>query len=159
MRPTPGAKCALALIGLALERPMKKTNRLLALGLATPLLALMTLSSQATENHGRPLSDSELSAVQAAGLTDPALRNIVLGSADAASTQTSWLDAPAHFDRQQALAQYKFAALTAQGSVGLVQTASLATVSLPLAAVFLPMLALPFPFLMQLPPKKAEPGH
>ncbi len=135
-----------------------KNTRVLVRSLAAPLLALITVASQAMESPGRLLADSELSAVHAAGLSDPLLRNILLGSADTAPAASPWMDW-AHFDRQQALAQYKFAAVTTLGSVGLVQSASAATVSLPLDTLFLPMLALPFPFLMVPPPKKAEPGH
>ncbi|MBX3618639.1 MAG: hypothetical protein KF891_01410 [Rhizobacter sp.] len=127
--------------------------------LAITLIASMALPVHAAQTPGSLLSDRELAAVHAAGLSEPALRGIELGMAEGPAAQMPWLDAAAHADRQQSLAQVKFAALATQGSVSLVQTATMATVALPLAALFLPSLVLPFPLMMLPPPKKAEPGH
>ncbi|HJW11765.1 MAG TPA: hypothetical protein VJ598_08260 [Albitalea sp.] len=131
---------------------MKRT-RLFAASLALPVLAFLPLACEAALT----MSDAELSQVQAGGLPDPLLQNIGFASADNAPTQ--WQDTSANLDRQQALAQFKLAAATSQGAVGLVQNASLATLFTPLAPLFIPTLALPFPMLMLPPPKKDEHGH
>ncbi|WP_372524326.1 hypothetical protein [Piscinibacter sp.] len=136
-----------------------KHTRLFAVGLAMPVLALMSLATEASNGPGRMLADSELSQVHAAGLPDPALQHTAFGSAEGAPAQALWQDTTANLDRQQALAQYKLAAAASQGAVGLVQSATLTTLFTPLAPLFIPTLTLPFPFLMLPPPKKAEPGH
>jgi hypothetical protein len=131
---------------------MKRT-RLFAASLALPVLAFTSLACEAALR----MSDDELSQVQATGLPDPLLQNIGFGSTDTAPAQ--WQDMSANLDRQQALAQFKLAAATSQGAVGLVQSASLVTLFTPLAPLFIPTLGLPFPFMMPLPPKKDEHGH
>ena len=133
--------------------------------LVAALLGLAGLAAQAhvEATPGRPLSDDELSQVHAAGLPDPALQRLASGlplaGIDMSLPSLNAADTAAALDRQQALAQLRIAGAATQGSLGLMQAASLPTLFTPLAPLFLPTLALPFPFLMAPPPKKPEPGH
>lgn len=134
--------------------------RMMASGLAAPVLALLTWSnSLAAQAPGQLLSDTELAATHAAGLSEPALRLSALGAAEPAAMPMPWLESLAHADRQQALSQLHFAAVTAHSTAGLVQGAAVATVAMPLATLFIPSLVLPFPLMVAPPPKKTEPGH
>ncbi|HJV61932.1 MAG TPA: hypothetical protein VJ743_13370 [Albitalea sp.] len=137
---------------------MKSARRL-----AAPLLALVSLAAQAMP--GQPLTDDELSQVHAAGLPEPALRDIAAGVPLAALEPSLPLasnvpqDLGASLERQQALSQLKLAGATVQGSLGLMQLAALPALMTPFAPLVLPTLAMPFPFFMAPPPKKPEPGH
>jgi len=121
--------------------------RLALLALAAPLLLC------ANAHALTPLADNELAQVHAAGLPDAALQNIALAALPALDTAPS-PEIPAAIDKQQSLAQARFASGTAQASIGLMRSASVPALFTPLAPLFLPALAMPFPFLMALPPKK-----
>jgi hypothetical protein len=106
------------------------------------------------------LDEQELSQVHAAGLPEPALRQVALGTAgDAGFAQQVLHEQIAALDRQQSLAQYKFAALTAQGGLGVMQALALAGLATPVAPLFIPVLAMPLPFFMPLPPQNPPPKH
>lgn len=76
----------------------------------------------------------------------------------ALKARTAWPKGPAAaLERQQSLAQYRLATAAAQGGIGVMQTLSLASLATPLAPLFLPTLALPFPFFMLPPPKNPPP--
>lgn len=140
---------------------MKKA-RLLALGLAAPLAFIAAVAHAEAERAmpGRLLDDNELSQVHAAGLPDPSLQRLAAGVPLAAlelpMAQLNTQDLSSSIDRQQAMAQLRLASATTQGSLGLMQVASLPTLVTPLAPLFLPTLALPFPFFIAPPPKKPE---
>jgi hypothetical protein len=126
-----------------------KLPRLLVLSVALPVLMTITAPTHAAV----PLADDELAQVHAAGLPDAALRDSALATlpgADMAAAR-EWSSAT---DQQQALAHARFASGTAQASVGLMRSATLPALFTPLAPLFLPALAMPFPFLMAPPPKK-----
>jgi len=131
----------------------------LAACLALPFAALATTTDFAPDKR---MSDDELSQVHAAGLPDPALQRIAQGMpfalAELPVPQLNGADLNSTLDRQQALAQIRLASAATQGSLGLMQLASMPAMLTPLAPLFIPALAIPFPFLMPLPPKK-EPGH
>jgi len=143
-----------------------KSARLLALHAALPLLALLPLASHATTDAtpGQRLSDDELSQVHAAGLPDPSLQRLSAGLPLApdefvVAQQLNGRDLSLTVDRQQAIAQTRLAATTAQTSLGLMQVATWPTLFTPVAPLFLPTLAMPFPFFMLPPPKKPDFGH
>jgi hypothetical protein len=119
--------------------------RLALLALAAPLLLC------ANAHALTPLADNELAQVHAAGLPDAALQNIALA---APALDTAPSPEIAAIDKQQSLAQARFASGTAQASIGLMRSASVPALFTPLAPLFLPTLAMPFPFLMVPPPKK-----
>ena len=131
-----------------------RTIRLLALAALAPCLAANAAL--------QPMSDDELSQVHAAGLPDASIANLAAGMplalADMPVAKLDMQDLQRSMDRQSAVNQYRFAAATVQGSMGLMQTATLPTLFTPLAPLFLPTLAMPLPF-FNLPPKKPEPGH
>jgi hypothetical protein len=148
-----------ALIGLTPENAMTAPRRLAA---SVATLALLFVASHAQADL-RPMSDEELGAVHAAGLPEPALRQLAEGSPmlpiEAPMAVAGVPDLANSVDRQQALAQAKLASATAQGTVELMRVASLPAMFTPLAPMFLPTLALPMPFLA-LPSKKDEhAGH
>ncbi|GEM_PF-6940275 len=101
-----------------------------------------------------PLSDSELSQVNAAGLPDAALQGIALNATPAADVAAAHDPSGAALDRQQSLSETRFAAASAQGSLGLMRSATLPALFTPFAPLVLPALAMPFPFFMAPPPKK-----
>jgi hypothetical protein len=138
-----------------------KPVRRFALGLALPALTLALPPGAAYGGPGRALADAELDQVHATGLDDATLLAAALGhlgSADRAVTPPPRQDLTTELERQQLLAQIKLAAASTQGAASLVQSASLVTLFTPAAPLFIPVLALPFPFFM-LPPKPSEPGH
>jgi hypothetical protein len=131
-------------------------------------LACLAAQARADATSARLLSDEELSQVHAAGLPEPDLQRLASGLPLAGlplagpEVPLVGLNAPdlcVVLDRQQALAQARLAAATTQGSLGLMQLASLPALVTPLAPLFLPTLAMPFPLFMAPPPKKSEPGH
>lgn len=132
-------------------------------GLATLGIAAMLLALPAHAEL-RPLSDDELSQVHAAGLPEQSLQNIAAGRplalAELPSAPWQWKDPMTALEQQQALAQLKLGASISQGSVGLMQLATLPALFTPFAPMFLPALAMPLPLpLFTLPPpKKADGG-
>ena len=123
--------------------------RLLALVATLSCLLVCAASAEAAV----PLADTELAQVHAAGLPDAALQNIALavvpGMDLAAAHELS-----SSAEREQSLALARFASGIVQASVGLMRSATLPTLFTPLAPLFLPALAMPFPPLMAPPPKK-----
>jgi hypothetical protein len=137
--------------------------RLLAACLALPLAAFAHVESTDGLSPSKRMTDEELSLVHAAGLPAPALQDIARGL-PLALVETPVLalnaqDLNSQIDRQQAMSQIRLAQAATQGSIGLMQTASLPALFTPVAPLFIPVLAMPFPFLMTPPPKKGEPGH
>jgi len=104
------------------------------------------------------LDEQELSQVHAAGLPDTALQGLALAG-DARVAQQTLAEQITALDRQQSLAQYRFAASTAQGGVGMMQSIALVGLATPVAPLFIPVLAMPFPFAMPLPPQTPPPKH
>jgi hypothetical protein len=139
----------MALIGLPPENPSMKSLRISMLGLAVPLLLLGTPSAQALV----ALADDELSQVHAAGLPDAALKELAL-AAPAGNELVPLVEASAAVDHQQSLAQVRMASTTAQASAALMRSASLPALFTPLVPLVLPVLAMPFPFMLAPPPKK-----
>jgi hypothetical protein len=137
--------------------------RLLAACLALPLAAFAQVESTDGLSPSKRMSDDELSQVHAAGLPAHALQDMAQGlplalvelPAPALNAQ----DLHSQVDRQQAMSQIRLAQAATQGSIGLMQTGVLPALFTPVAPLFIPVLAMPFPFLMTPPPKKAEPGH
>ena len=134
--------------------------RLAAACLVLPLAAFAHVESADGISASKRMSDEELSQVHAAGLPAPSLQNIAQGLPLAlVEMQVPTLNAQdlnSQIDRQQqAMSQLRLA----QGSIGMMQTVSLPALLTPVAPLFIPVLAMPFPFLMTPPPKKAEPGH
>jgi hypothetical protein len=121
--------------------------RIALLALAAPLLLC------ANARALTPLADNELAQVHAAGLPDAALQNIALAAPPVLDAAPS-PELSAAIDRQQTLAQARFASGTAQASLGLMRSAGMPALFTPLAPLFLPTLAMPVPFLMVPPPKK-----
>ena len=120
--------------------------RVLACGLALLL--------GGTAHATRLLDDAELSQVHAAGLPDPAQP---MTPHELAPWLPALQEQGAALERQQSLAQYRLATAAAQGGIGVMQTLLLASLATPLAPLFLPTLALPFPFFMLPPPKNPPP--
>ncbi len=139
----------------ASERPSGRT--------ATPLLALLLAASTAHAGL-RPLDDEALSGSHAAGLPEPALRQIEqglpLGGFELPAATAALPELAGHaLERQQALAQVKLATAMAQSSVDLMRVAALPALATPLAPLFIPALLVPFPFLALPPIKKDDGGH
>jgi hypothetical protein len=130
--------------------------RLAALGTATLLLALPAHAEL------RPLSDSELSQVHAAGLTEQSLQNIASGRplalAELPPAQWQWREPANTIEQQQALVQLRLGAAVSQGSAGLMQLAAVPALFTPFAPLFLPALAMPLPLFTLPPPKKPDGG-
>lgn len=141
--------------------------RLLAASLALPLAAFAHTGSTDGYADGispsKRMSDDELSQVHAAGLPPPALANMAQGLplalVEMPVPTLNAQDLNSQIDRQQAISQIRLAQAVTQGSVGMMQTAVLPALFTPVAPLFIPVLAMPFPFLMTPPPKKTEPGH
>lgn len=135
-------------------------RRLAALCATLPVAALAHANDFAPDQR---MSDEELSQVHAAGLPAPSLQRIAEGLpfalAELPVAPLNGHDLNSSLDRQQALAQIRLASAATQGSLGAMQLSSLPGLLTPLAPLFIPALAMPFPFLMVPPPKKAEPGH
>lgn len=133
--------------------------------LATCLVALPLAAFAHTDeiSPSKRMSDEELSQVHAAGLPAPALQNLAQGlplaALDMPVPTLNAQDLNSQIDRQQAVAQIRLASAATQNSIGMLQAASLPALLTPVAPLFIPVLALPFPFLMTPPPKKTEPGH
>lgn len=135
-------------------------RRLVAACAALPFAALAHANDFAPDKR---MSDEELSQVHAAGLPDPSLQRIADGLpfalAELPVAPLNGHDLNSSLDRQQALAQIRLASAATQGSLGAMQLSSLPAMLTPLAPLFIPALAMPFPFLMTPPPKKPDPGH
>jgi hypothetical protein len=138
--------------------------RLVAACLALPLAAFAHVESSDGISPSKRMSDEELSQVHAAGLPSPALQNMAQGLplalVEMPVPTLNAQDLNSQVDRQQqAMSQLRLAQAATQGSIGMMQTVSLPALLTPVAPLFIPVLAMPFPFLMTPPPKKAEPGH
>ena len=137
--------------------------RLVAACLALPLAAFAHVESIDGISPSKRMSDEELSQVHAAGLPAPSLQNMAQGLPLALIEMPvptlNAQDLNSQVDRQQAMSQIRLAQAATQGSIGVMQTAVLPALFTPVAPLFIPVLAMPFPFLMTPPPKKAEPGH
>ena len=142
--------------------------RLLAACLALPLAAFVQSAFAHVESTdgispSKRMSDDELSQVHAAGLPAPALQDMAQGLplalVEMPVPTLNAQDLNSHVDRQQAMSQIRLAQAATQGSIGLMQTAALPALFTPVAPLFIPVLAMPFPFLITPPPKKAGPGH
>lgn len=137
--------------------------RLVAACLALPLAAFAHVESTDGISPSKRMSDEELSQVHAAGLPAPSLQNMAQGLPLALIEMPvptlNAQDLNSQVDRQQAMSQIRLAQAATQGSIGVMQTAVLPALFTPVAPLFIPVLAMPFPFLMTPPPKKAEPGH
>jgi len=143
--------------------------RLAAACVALPLVAFAPAAFAQADNAdglspSKRMSDEELSQVHAAGLPAPSLQNIAQGAplalVEMPVPTLNAQDLNSQIDRQQqALSQLRLAQNATQGSIGMMQTVSLPALLTPVAPLFIPVLAMPFPFLMTPPPKKVEPGH
>ncbi len=137
--------------------------RLVAACLALPLAAFAHVESIDGISPSKRMSDEELSQVHAAGLPAPSLQNMAQGLplalVEMPVPTLNAQDLNSQVDRQQAMSQIRLAQAATQGSIGVMQTAVLPALFTPVAPLFIPVLAMPFPFLMTPPPKKAEPGH
>ncbi|RQP25141.1 hypothetical protein [Piscinibacter terrae] len=130
---------------------------LAALSLALPLVSFADI------DPSKRMSDDELSEVHAAGLPVASLQNLSQGLPvalmDLPAPTLNAQDLSSQVDRQQAVSQIRFGTQLAQGSIGVMQMSSLPALFTPVAPLFIPMLAMPFPFFMALPPKKPDDGH
>jgi hypothetical protein len=131
-----------------------KTARLIALAALLPCLGAHASLQR--------MSDDELSQVHAAGLPASTLHSVAIGLplalVDVPVSKFEAHDLARSLDRQQAINQVRLSAAATQGSIGLMQVATLPVLFTPMAPLFMPTLAMPFPF-FALPPKKPEPGQ
>jgi len=130
---------------------------LAALSLALPLVSFADI------DPSKRMSDDELSEVHAAGLPVASLQNLSQGLPialmDLPAPTLNAQDLNSQVDRQQAVSQIRLGTQLAQGSIGVMQMSSLPALFTPVAPLFIPMLAMPFPFFVALPPKKTDGGH
>jgi hypothetical protein len=143
---------------------MSVTTKYLQSGLKARLAAAAALALASTTASAvlAPMSDSELSAQHAAGLTLPGLDAQSGGQGASAGDALSWLRSQQDLlkaleHQQQAQTQQRLATASLQISSSVSYSIGLASLATPLGGLFLPLMALPTPQLVALlPPKDAK---
>lgn len=138
---------------------MRVTTKYLDLGLTVRLAAAAALAVASTAACAVmvPLSDGELSAQHAAGLTLPGLdgQSKGPGAEDALAWLRSQQDLLKSLEhQQQSQNQQRVATASLQISSSVSYSVGLASLAMPLGPLFLPLMALPTPQLVALLPSK-----